>query len=707
MILVLVESPTKAKTISRFLEKDSNLFRVESTYGHVRDLPKGELGVEVEKGFRPRYIIPKKSQKTVNFLKKLSRKAEKVILATDEDREGEAIAWHLLRALDLDNPKSEFKKLPKTARIVFHEITQNAIKEALKKPKAVNMHLVDAQQARRILDRLVGYKLSPFLWKKLIKGLSAGRVQSVALRLIVEREKEIRNFKPKDYWTITAWLKDESKNEIFDAVLTKIDNKDIPKPGILREKEVEKIKSELTKTSKWKIKSVEKRAKEQKPPPPFTTSTLQQAAWQKFKFSAKKTMFIAQQLYEGIEIKKERGAVGLITYMRTDSLNISENALKTAASYLKTSFGSKYALNNPRRFKTKNKLAQEAHEAIRPTDPWRTPESIKDDLSSDQCKLYQLIWKRFLAGQMPNALFEETKITTEARSGPAKSYLFQSAGAVLKFDGFLKIYPVKKETKLLPLVDKNDKITPAKILAQKHQTKPPARYTEASLVKTLEKNGVGRPSTYAPILSIIQERNYVQKNQSKCFVPTEIGEKVNEILTKHFPKITDIGFTAKMEKQLDMIAKGKTNKKIVLEKFYAPFKKNLDEKYQAVKKQDLTEKTDELCEKCQKPMLIKHGRFGKFMACSGFPECRNTKSLPPKTLETSCPFCKKGKIVERRTKKGKLFYGCSTWPTCKFATWQEPTGKLCPLCQNPLVRLKDKIKCSAKTCDYCHELGRV
>ena len=533
--LVIVESPTKAKTISRFLGKD---FQVESSNGHIRDLPKGNMGIDVEKDFEPQYVIPKKKEKHANSLKKAAKKADKIILATDEDREGEAIAWHLVQTFGLDNLKSQNSNLKEkeVERIVFHEITENAIKKALQNPRTIDMNLVDAQQARRILDRLVGYNLSPFLWKKLMRGLSAGRVQSVALRIIVEREEEIKKFKPQDYWTISGTFDATDKKESeFEGALSKIDDKLIPKPGLTDKKEVEKILAETNNCS-WKISFVEKKERKQSPYPPFMTSTIQQASWQKLHFSAKKTMMIAQQLYEGINLKKEGGATGLITYMRTDSLNISESALVQTEKYLKNNFGEKYVLSQPRRFKTKSKGAQEAHEAIRPVNIILSPESIKNDLSTDQYKLYKLIWERFVATQMPDAVFDNTNINVET-SGTDKKYLFQGKGSILKFDGFLKVYPIGTEERILPALNENDKITTKEIKKEDHQTQPPPRYNDASLVKILEKHGIGRPSTYAQIISTIESRNYVERNEAKRLAPTEIGEKVNQDSTNERPRI--------------------------------------------------------------------------------------------------------------------------------------------------------------------------
>lgn len=692
MKLVIVESPTKAKTISNFLGND---FLIESSYGHVRDLPKSKLAIDVEKNFEPQYIVPRKAQKTVTRLKEALKDADALILATDEDREGEAIAWHLLRALQAD----KYENLKDIERIVFHEITKSAIEKALKNPRPIDENLVNAQQARRILDRLVGYKLSPFLWKKLMRGLSAGRVQSAALRLIVDREREIRAFKPEKYWTVIARLAAKEKKEILEAILTKINGKSIPPPGLKDKKEVEKTISDLKK-SDFKITGIESRAAERKPPPPLMTSTLQQAAWQFFRFSAKKTMLIAQQLYEGINLKKE-GSTGLITYMRTDSVNISEEALIAAGNFIKNNFGEKYSLNAPRRFKTKSRASQEAHEAVRPTSPSRTPDSIKEDLTPDQYKLYKLIWERFIATQMPNAIFEQTIIAVEATPDSKKAnYALQASGSILKFDGFLKVFPSKIEEKVLPEIKKEDKLSAKKIEAKESQTEPPPRYSEATLIKALEKFGIGRPSTYAPIMSNISERGYVAKDAQKRFIPSEIGEKVIDLLVENFPEIVDINFTANMENDLDDVAENKKEWVEVIREFYTPFEKNLKEKYETVEKQNLTEDAGEPCEKCGKPMVIRYGRFGKFIACSGFPGCRNTKEIPPIPLDINCPLCKTGKIVERKTRKGRIFYGCSNWPKCNFATWQKPTGKLCPECNSPMVEVRGQEKCSNKECIF-------
>lgn len=706
MKLVIVESPTKAKTITRFLGKD---FIVKSSYGHVRDLPAYRLGIDLENNFEPQYVIPKKSAKIVKDLKSDLKKADTLILATDEDREGEAIAWHLLQALDVDGTGAKKKKKESAARktplkierIVFHEITKQAIEKALNSPRSLDINMVDAQQARRVLDRLVGYKLSPFLWKKLMRGLSAGRVQSVALRIIVEREKEIKAFLPQKYWQINALLK-KSKAETdpaFPAQMTHIDGKAVEKPGLLDETETQKIMADLN-TANWKVASVEKKRVEKTPKPPFTTSSLQQEAWSRLHFSAKKTMMIAQQLYEGVELKN-KGQIGLITYMRTDSVNIAGEALAAASEFIKNELGEKYSLPSPRVFKTKSKTAQEAHEAIRPTHPNIPPKSIKTELSRDQYVLYEIIWQRFIASQMAPAVFDGTTAMINALNTAAtRTYGFRSSGQVMLFDGYIKIYPIKTEDTLLPDLKENDRLAAEKIESSPHETEPPPRYTEASLVKTLEKFGIGRPSTYAPIISTIQDRGYVTKNEAKSFLPTEMGEKVNNLLMEHFPQIVDIDFTAKMEENLDQVASGEKEWRPTLKEFYEPFALHLKEKYETVAKQNLTEPTNEKCDKCGAPLIIRYGRFGRFMACSAFPECKFTKALPPVSLNIKCPKCGDGDVIERRTKKRRLFYGCSNYPKCDFATWQKPTGKLCIECGSPLVELKSGVKCSNKNCKF-------
>jgi DNA topoisomerase-1 len=689
MNLVIVESPTKAKTIQRFLSSD---FSVKSSYGHVRDLPKGKLGVDVEHDFEPQYVIPLLARKRIGEIKKSLPKATRVILASDEDREGEAIAWHLTQAFKLD-PK-------KTERIVFHEITKKAIDSALKNPRAIDMNLVDAQQARRVLDRLVGYELSPFLWRKVAKGLSAGRVQSVAVRLIVEREREIQNFKSEEYWTIEALLKKQNNAEEFIATLIKENDKPLEKLAIKNEAEVKKILGNLE-NSQWRVALVEQKEIQKYPAPPFMTSTLQQDAYRKLRFSAKQTMQIAQQLYEGVDLGSE-GSAGLITYMRTDSLNLANDALAEIRSFILKEFGKNYAPPSLRIYKTKTKGAQEAHEAIRPTDIWRAPELIQKFLTPQQFKLYSLIWKRALACQMTPALLNLTIADIEAKkTGAQNSYTFRASGTQIKFDGFLKVYGSKIQENILPVLNIKELLDLIKLNPLQHFTQPPARYSEASLIKVLEANGIGRPSTYAPIISTIQDRNYVQKDANRKLMPTDIGFTVNDLLVEHFPKIVDLKFTAHMEEDLDRIAEGQEKWVPVVREFYEPFKKNLTEKYDEVKIQKAeAEPTDKICPKCGKALVIRTSRFGKFYACSDFPKCRHTENIN-NYKGPACPKCIEGDIVAKRTKKGKMFYACSRWPDCDFALWDKPTGAKCPECGSLLVEtLKGKIKCSNKECSF-------
>jgi len=675
MNLIIVESPTKSRTLQGFLGPQ---YKVLSSYGHIRDLPKNELGVDVEKDFQPKYVIPLKSRKVINLLKQESQKTNLTILATDEDREGEAIAWHLAQALKLDS-KNHYQ------RIVFHEITKNAVEQALKNPRKIDMSLVDAQQARRILDRIVGYKLSPFLWKKIARGLSAGRVQSVAVRLVMEREREVENFKPQEYWSITALLKKLVKTQSveFAATLIKKDNKNIPKLGIKIKKEAEKIIQDL-KSAEYQVINIEKKEVKRNPFPPFTTSTLQQEAWRRFRFPAKLTMQLAQRLYE----------TGKITYHRTDSLNLSSLALGTAKKFITENYGQNY--HQFRKFKTKAKGAQEAHEAIRPTYVDKTPEALKIQAKLDdrQYKLYDLIWRRFIACQMASAVFDSMVVDIKA-----KNYIFRATGQTLKFDGFLKVYPIKYEETELPALKKEEVLELVRLITQQHFTQPPARYTEATLIKALEAQGIGRPSTYAPIISTVQERNYIEKDERKYFRPTEMGLVVNDLLVEHFPKIVNIKFTANMEEDLDKIAQGQKQWQKVIKEFYAPFSQNLEKKYQAVSKKEFTEKpTEKICPKCGSPLLIRLGKFGKFYACSKFPKCRYTESLPENLLGIKCPKCKKGDIVEKRTKRNKIFYGCNRFPKCDFALWDKPINKTCPKCGSLLVEKNKKIICSNKAC---------
>ncbi|MDP3902226.1 MAG: type I DNA topoisomerase [bacterium] len=647
--LVIVESPTKARTISKFLGND---FIVESSYGHVRDLPKSRLGIDTENNFQPSYIVPIKARKRVKELKKLAEKSSEIILASDEVREGEAIAWHLTYALGIDPEKQ------KTKRIVFHEITKTAIDHAIGNPRDIDMNLVDAQQARRILDRLVGYELSPFLWKKVFRGLSAGRVQSVAVRLVVDREREIEAFKPQEYWGIEAELANNKEN--FIAKLYKKDDKVFDKLEIKSKQEADNILGDL-RNATYKVAQVEKKESKRMPSPPFTTSSLQQEASSKLRYGAKQTMMLAQQLYEQ----------GYISYMRTDSVNLSNDSLIAAKKFVSENYGKEFSLEEPRRFKTKAKGAQEAHEAIRPTDPSRKPDDISSKLDAKQYKLYDLIWRRFIACQMQPAVFDSTTVDIAAAN-----YIFRANGSVIKFEGWLKVYPSKFTENILPLLAEKDILELIKILPSQHFTEPPPRYNEASLIKTLEENGIGRPSTYAPTITTIQTRHYVAKNDQKRFVPTETGLTVNDLLTEHFPEVVNIKFTATMEEQFDEIAEGKEKWVPMIKSFYGPFHKNLENKMEKVEKQNTDEKTDEVCEKCGKPMIIKMGRFGKFMACSGFPDCKNTKKVdkePPKSIGMKCPKCGKHEIVIKHTKRKRIFYGCPGYPECDYASWKDPT----------------------------------
>ena len=731
--LIIVESPTKAKTITKFLGKE---YIVKSSFGHLRDLPKSKLGVDPENDFEPEYVIGDRSKKKVSELKKHAKECDEIILASDEDREGEAISWHLAQILNLEgfgNGKNEMKY----KRIVFHEITKLAIEEALKNPREIDINLVDAQQARRILDRLVGYKLSPLLWKKIRYGLSAGRVQSVAVRLICEKEEEINKFNPEEYWSIEAMLQKDKNDAEIKSRLVKIAGKSVPKIGIKTQKDAEKIKNDLEKAN-YEIEKITKKETRKNPLPPFTTSTLQQASSNRFGYSAKQTMMIAQQLYEGINLK-DKGHSGLITYMRTDSLNLSKSSLESADKFITKKFGKEYS--ERRFFKTKSKGAQEAHEAIRPANPELEPESIKEFLDSKQFKVYELIWQRMIASQMASAITDSTTIDILADD----KYTLRANGSTIKFEGFLKVYPSKSEEIILPELSEKEKLNLVKIVSEQHFTQPPARYNEASLIKILEELGIGRPSTYAPTISTIQSRGYVEKIEKRLH-PQEIGTLVNKLLVQHFPEIVDLKFTAKMEEDLDKVAENEKDWIKILDDFYKPFNKNLMEKDKEIDKKELTEeKTDEKCEKCGSPMIIKLGRFGKFMACTNYPDCKTTKQIGEekdlaeefsdekcekcgkpmavkrgrfgtflgcsgypecktiksiaKSTGTKCPQCNKNDIVEKKSKAGRTFFACSGYPDCKFALWSKPTGEKCPKCQSLMVFAKnDTTACSNKEC---------
>ena len=674
--LVIVESPAKAKTIERILGKD---FKVQASFGHVRDLPKGEFGIDPEKNFEPKYVIPKKVQKNVTALKKEMENADEIYLATDPDREGEAIAWHIATLAP--------DKKDKLKRIAFYEITENAIKNAVKNPTGIKINLVNAQQTRRILDRIVGYKLSPLLWKKIKQGLSAGRVQSVALKIIVEREKEIENFKPQEYWQIRALFEKESQE--FEAELSKVDDKKIDKLFIKNKEQADGVLNDL-KNAEYKVLSLTKKETKRQAKPPFITSTLQQDASSKHGFSTKKTMVVAQQLYEGVELG-EKGRIGLITYMRTDSFNLASEAIDQIRNKISEKFGQDYVPSSPKYYKNRSKTAQEAHEAIRPTYIDQEPDKIKQYLASEQFKLYSLIWKRALACQMADAIFDYLVCDIAA-----KNYIFRTSGMKVKFDGYLKAYSRLLEERILPNLSEGEILDLKDLLTDQKFTEPPKRYTEATLVKALEENGVGRPSTYSPTISTIQTRGYVIKEEKKL-KPQKIGIIVNDLLTKNFPEIIDVEFTAHLEEKLDEIASGKTEWEPIIKDFYWPFVEKVEKKYEEIEKIKFPEqKTDEKCEKCGKPMIIKEGRYGEFMACSGFPECKNTKPIDKK-LAINCPECGSG-LVLRKTRKGRIFYGCSSYPSCKFATWGEPQKEPCPKCEYLMVKQGKKIKCMK--CDY-------
>jgi len=636
MNLVIVESPAKAQTIKKYLGMD---FEVYASYGHIRDLPKKELGVDLGNGFLPKYQILPKSKKIIAFLKKKLLEADKIYFATDYDREGEAIAWHLNEVL---KPKLKSK------RITFVEITKEAVLQAIKHPREIDLRLVDAQQARRVLDRLVGYSLSPLLWKKVAAGLSAGRVQSVALRLIVEREREIKSFVPEEFWQIRA--KFEEGGRQFEGLL---------KMSIKTETDANQVLDDL-KNAKYQVSKIEEKTICKAPPPPFITSTLQQEAFRRFGFSAKKTMFLAQQLYEE----------GYITYHRTDSTNLSEFALKAIRDYLQKHFSPQYLPKNLRLYKTKVIRAQEAHEAIRPTDINRSNIS----LSADHQKLYELIWRRTLACQMSDAELETIKVWITAK-GQNKEYLFLAEGQSLLFDGFLKVYPISLKEVHLPSLKINQFLNLIKLEKEQHFTQPPARYTEATLIKALEKEGIGRPSTYAVILSTILERGYVKKYKQYLY-PQEIGFAVNDLLVEHFPDVVDLKFTAKMERELDQIAEGKKVYQQVCQDFWVPFSKNLAEKEKVLVKKEITQQETEMrCEKCGGKMVIQLGRYGRFLRCENFPTCKNKKPL---LLPTGlpCPKCQKGEIIERENRRGQRFYGCSRYPECDWAANEIPPQNL-------------------------------
>ncbi len=734
MDLVIVESPTKAKTISRFLGKD---YKVLASFGHVRDLPKSKLGVDVAHGFEPTYTVSVDHKAKVKELKTAAAKADHVLFATDEDREGEAISWHIAQLLG-ENPE-------KIKRITFHEITEDAITHALAHPRALDQRLVNAQQARRILDRLVGYELSPFLWRKVARGLSAGRVQSVALRLVVEREREITAFIPQEYWSVDGVF------TTFDGKLHALDGKTLDKMAIKTKDEAEKLVAEVA-DKLFTVTNVETKERKTSPPPPFTTSTLQQEANRRLGFSAKQTMTLAQKLYEGLEIGSE-GAVGLITYMRTDSVSLADKFIGDASAFLRDEYGDAYSLETPRRYKTKAKGAQEAHEAIRPTDPKRMPELLVPFLDAQMLKLYRLIWQRALATQMPDAQLLGTSV--DLTSGRA---MFRATGQRVVCDGYLKLYPDQDKDKYLPELKQGETITAASIEANQHFTEPQARYSDATLVKALEEIGIGRPSTYAPTISTIIEREYVERDDKKRFAPTTVGMEVTDLLVKQFPEVVDYEFTSRMEQSLDKIAEGEMEWRPLLEAFYGPFHMQLQTKEKELEKEQIELAQGETCGTCGSPMAVKRSRFGKFLACTRYPECKGTKPLPGekapaapeptdekcsacgammvkkigrfgpflscsrypecKTIKNIehlmkdaegkpviCPKCTEGTIIEKRSKKGKIFFSCNRYPACDQAFWNRPTGEPCPTCGYATLTAKGKSKivCPNDGCKYTRE----
>ena len=679
--LVIVESPAKAKTIGKFLGKN---YKVTASVGHVRDLPKSKMGIAVEHEYEPNYITIRGKGPVIQELKKEAKKTKKVLLATDPDREGEAISWHLAHILSIEENEK--------CRIEFNEITETAIKNAVKKPRKINKSLVDAQQARRVLDRLVGYSISPLLWRKVRKGLSAGRVQSVATKIICDREKEINEFVPQEYWSIHTYLNKEKSKEVLEA---KFYGSDQGKIEIHSKDEVEQILGKLDE-NQYDVTDVKRREKKRNPYPPFTTSSLQQEAANRLGFTTKKTMIVAQQLYEGIDVKGE-GSVGLVTYIRTDSTRISDEAKEKGRQYIINNFSDGYLPEEEKQYKSK-KEAQDAHEAIRPTDIEKTPYLIKESLTNDQYKLYKLIWERFVASQMKNALYD-TYTVDITNNG----YIFKASGSKLIFDGFLRVYTYATVSDTeIPEVELNDKLTQDRIDSKQHFTQPAPRFTEATLVKELEDKGIGRPSTYAPIITTILSRGYVEK-ESKALKPTELGLIVTDLLQEYFSDVIDRDFTADLEIKLDEVEEGHLDWIKVIDDFYKPFSTVLKHAEEEIEKIELVEEiTDETCDECGKHMVIKYGKFGKFLACSGYPECEHTRPLVHK-IGVPCPHCQ-GDIVERRSKKGRLFYGCITFPKCNFVTWSKPIHEKCPECGTILVEKKTKkgtvIQCSSKECKY-------
>lgn len=689
--LVIVESPAKAKSISKFLSRN---YQVKASLGHLRDLPKSQMGVDIENDFEPKYIAIRGRGDLVKELKSAAKTADKVLLASDPDREGEAIAWHLMHLLGLDPDKN--------IRVEFNEITKNTIQNAVKNPRRIDMHRVDAQQARRVLDRLVGYKLSPLLWRKVKKGLSAGRVQSVSVRLICDREEEIRNFEPEEYWTLVAEFL--CRGGSFFGKLLHNKGKKIT---ISSREEMDIVLKEL-KSAEFHVGDVKTKEKKKQPAPPFTTSSLQQEAYRKLNFTPKKTMIVAQQLYEGIDLGKA-GTIGLITYMRTDSVRVSESAQEEARDLILQNYGQKFYPDEPRKYSSKGRT-QEAHETIRPTSVQRTPDLIKEFLGRDQLKLYRLIWERFIASQMSSAIYDT--LTVDVEGG---EYTFRTNASTVRFPGYLTVYeesldnPEKQEKEdncLIAEFEKGEKIKLLNLQEKQHFTEPPPRYTEASLVKKLEEEGIGRPSTYAPTIETIQTRGYVVREDKKL-VPTELGEIVVSLLKEHFPDIVNLEFTANMERKLDDVEEGDASWKEIIRDFYDPFAETLntaEKKIGKIKVED--EVSDEVCENCGRNMVIKMGRFGKFLACPGFPDCKNARPLLEE-IGVNCPQCGE-KLVVRRSKKGRKFYGCKNYPECNFIAWEKPSAHPCPKCGSLMIEKtskKDKkYLCTNKECRHIEEV---
>ncbi len=683
--LVVVESPAKAKTIKKYLGKN---YTVLASNGHIRDLPKSQLGIDVENNFEPKYITIRGKGDLLSKLKKEAKAAKKVFLATDPDREGEAISWHLAAALEIEEKNVK--------RITFNEITKSAVQNAVKSPRAINNDLVDAQQARRVLDRIVGYKISPLLWKKVKKGLSAGRVQSVATRLVVDREREIEAFIPQEYWRIDAKLNKNGDRKKFNAHFY---GNNEGKIELTNEPQVREILNSID-GADYIVENVESKTKTRNPAPPFTTSTLQQEASRKLNFTSRRTMQAAQQLYEGVDVKG-KGTVGLITYMRTDSLRISDEARSAAFNYIKSAYGDEYAPEKPRVYKTK-KSAQDAHEAIRPSDITITPEQIKDSVTPDLYKVYKLIWERFVSSQMSSAIYDTVSVDIDVAG-----YVFKANGSSIKFPGFMKIYVESKETKddddgVLPILEKGEELNLSKLEESQHFTEPPARYTEASLIKAMEEEGIGRPSTYAPTITTILSRNYISR-KGKVLHPTELGTVITDLMIEYFKDIVDVEFTANMEEKLDDVEEGKNNWVKVISDFYGPFDNTLKIAEDAIGKIKIEDEVSDVpCEKCGRMMVYKLGRYGKFLACPGFPQCRNAKPIIKESGAT-CPKCG-GKLLVKKSKKGKTYYGCEHNPTCEFMTWDMPLTQECPKCGGLLLenkfRGKKKIYCVNEKCGY-------